>query len=112
MEHFPDLPNKQKIDQNTANKAKSTASSKTSYYIRTSTSISSILEERLNTMDMRLKLDLKTVKIDLQEQVKDLTAELKTDVDILVTVTTVKSIKDFKTDMDNYFQTVVMKSPN
>eukprot|EP00957_Ditylum_brightwellii_P160008 12180273-Ditylum_brightwellii.AAC.2 len=37
-------------------------------------------------------------------------AELKTDVDNLVTATTVKVIKDFKMDMDNYFQTVVMKS--
>eukprot|EP00957_Ditylum_brightwellii_P032088 2433601-Ditylum_brightwellii.AAC.1 len=39
-------------------------------------------------------------------------AELKTDVDNLVTDITVNAIKDFKIDMGNYFQTVVMKSQN
>eukprot|EP00957_Ditylum_brightwellii_P142164 10831401-Ditylum_brightwellii.AAC.1 len=64
------------MDQNTATTAKSTASSRTTCYSRTSTCISSILEECLHTMDTRLKLDFKTVKVDLQDQIKDLTAEL------------------------------------
>eukprot|EP00957_Ditylum_brightwellii_P212149 15367019-Ditylum_brightwellii.AAC.2 len=100
------------MDQNTATTAKSTAYSRTTCYSRTSTSVSSILEECLHAMNTRLKSDLKTVKVDLQYQIKELMAELKSDVNNLITATTVKAIKYFKTDMDNYFQIVVMKSLN
>eukprot|EP00957_Ditylum_brightwellii_P126429 9637683-Ditylum_brightwellii.AAC.1 len=98
------------MDQNTATTAKSTSSSRTTCYSRKSTSVLSIFKKRLHMMYTHLKSDLKTVKVDLQDQVKELRIELKTDIDNLFTDTMVKTIKDFKTNMDNYFQTVVMKS--
>jgi hypothetical protein len=105
LEHFPDLPNKKSPDKSTTNTATTNISS-------AGTSISTITEERINTLDGKIHQELKSTKIDLTEQIANMSRDLKSELETMVAETTSNALNAFKQEMNKHYNNHMVKMFN